>query len=142
MQLKLHLKCTTRYFCWVYYSLFFISTYFSVAALNPIPASFFFTSFTTIAGSSPAFILICLIGSSKALSIIFPPILSSASNSATAFQLLVLHLYMLFRHPLQFLLLLLPLLQIVHLLFLVFLFHFYFSCCSNTNNCNSTCYFG
>ena len=63
-----------------------MSSYFSFAALNPTLPSAFLTSATTTAPSNPAFSAICLTGSSRALSTIFAPVLTSPSClSAYAF---------------------------------------------------------
>ena len=63
-----------------------MSTYFSVAASNPIPSSEFLTFSSITAGSSPAFLAICFIGSSKAFNTIFAPSFSSSSNVLANFS--------------------------------------------------------
>ena len=65
---------------------FFISTYSSLAASKPIPGLLSFTFSSITAGSNPAFTAICLIGSSNALKIIFPPSFSSSLNPSTTFS--------------------------------------------------------
>ena len=65
---------------------FFISTYSSFAASKPIPTLLPFTFSSITAGSSPAFIAICLTGSSKAFNIIFPPSFSSSFKLSTTFS--------------------------------------------------------
>ena len=62
---------------------FFISTYSSFPASNPTPAGLFLTFSNITDGSNPAFTAICLVGSSNALNIIFPPIFSSATSFST-----------------------------------------------------------
>ena len=62
---------------------FFISSYFSVLALNPTPLADFLTSSTITAGSKPAFLAICFAGSSNALRTIVAPNFSSPSNVST-----------------------------------------------------------
>ena len=59
-----------------------IFTYFSFNASNPIPGSASLTFSTIIEPSNPAFVAICLTGSSNALTIIFTPVLSSPSVSS------------------------------------------------------------
>ena len=56
-------------------------TYSSLYASNPISGSAFITFCTITAPSRPAFIAICLNGSSNAFLIILAPIASSPSNS-------------------------------------------------------------
>ena len=60
---------------------FFISTYSSFAASNPTPGLEAFTLSKITAPSSPAFVAICLTGSSNALRIILTPSLSSSETS-------------------------------------------------------------
>ena len=60
-----------------------MSTYSSVCALNPTPTGLFLTFSNITDGSKPAFIEICLVGSSNALRIILPPIFSSPCNFST-----------------------------------------------------------
>ena len=60
-----------------------MSTYSSVCALNPTPTGLFLTFSNITDGSKPAFIEICLVGSSSALRIILPPIFSSPCNFST-----------------------------------------------------------
>ena len=65
---------------------FFMSTYSSLAASNPIPCFSFFTLLRITAGSNPAFTAICLTGSSNAFNTIFPPSCSPPSNVLTSFS--------------------------------------------------------
>ena len=65
---------------------FFISTYSSLPASNPTPIGEAFTFSNITAGSSPAFIAICLTGSCNALRTILPPSFSSFSRPLTNFS--------------------------------------------------------
>jgi len=60
-----------------------MSTYSSVAALNPIPGSLSLTFATTTLPSKPAFSAICLTGSSSALTMIEAPVFSSPESVST-----------------------------------------------------------
>ena len=64
----------------------FISTNSPLAALYPIPTLDDATLSNIIAGSSPAFIAICLSGVSNALSTILPPTFSASSSLETTFE--------------------------------------------------------
>ena len=65
---------------------FFISTYCSLSASNPNPDADFFTLSNITAGSNPAFLAICLTGSSNAFNTISAPSFSPPSSDFATFS--------------------------------------------------------
>ena len=65
---------------------FFMSTYFSSAASNPVPTGDCFTLSIITAGSNPQFLAICFAGSSSAVSTILAPNASPPSSVDTNFS--------------------------------------------------------
>ena len=65
---------------------FFMSTYSSLLLSKPVPAGDVFTFSSITAPSNPAFVAICLTGSSNARKTIFAPSFSSPSNSSINFS--------------------------------------------------------